>query len=411
MKETNFLNIFIVMDNIKDVEYSLKNLKLISHKARIVLLNEWNNDTIGSEYENITIVDVSTLATAHLYNKLPNVPLVAQNIGLGEGEIMEVHVPFGSSYAYRHIGSILQRKWKIVALYRDKKQILPTNATMIKPDDTLLLVGKPRVLDNISKIINRRTGIFPEPFGQNIYLILDFRFDKLKMFTYLDETIYILNRLKDKKLFVRILYPNDFDLLQRVKEYEANNIYIYVVYDNVDMADLIEFDIYEYNIGLVLNSLYTFESNKFSDRLYKLKNLVYLFGNQSIKDVRKSIILMDKDEKMESIASSAFDISEALNTTLCLCDFDPEGDFNGREMIIEYYETLTHIFNMEINIEKKIANPIREVAKMDNILQIAPFDKDIGKRSIFKLISLKVKDYLLIRKKHPKLLIPFDIDE
>ena len=109
-----------------------------------------------------------------MYDQLPNVPLVAQNVGLGQGEIMEVHIPFGSSYAYRHIGSILQRKWKIAALYRDEKQILPTNATMIKPNDTLLILGKPLVLDGVYRTINKRMGLFPEPFGKEYLSFIGF---------------------------------------------------------------------------------------------------------------------------------------------------------------------------------------------------------------------------------------------
>jgi len=43
------------------------------------------------------------LIAASLYDQLPNVPVIAQNVGLGKGEIMEIHVPFGSTYAFRHV--------------------------------------------------------------------------------------------------------------------------------------------------------------------------------------------------------------------------------------------------------------------------------------------------------------------
>jgi len=81
------------------------------------------------------------------------------------------------------------------------------------------------------------------------------------------------------------------------------------------------------------------------------------------------------DEKMESISATAFDISESLGLSLMLADFDPEGDFESKKMIIEHYETLTHIFNMKIDIEQKVANPIRELSSMQDILQVAPFEK------------------------------------
>jgi len=411
MSNTKFSNIFIIMEDIEDVRYVLKNITLINTKVRIVLVNQWEDNEIGKNQDNISIVHTSSLIASHLYEQLPNVPLVAQNIGLGQGEIMEVHVPFGSSYAYRHIGSILQRKWKIAALYRKEKQILPTNATMIKPNDTLLIIGKPIVLNGVYRTINKRMGLFPEPFGKDIYLILDFRYDKKHAVKHLKESIYLLSKLEDKCLFVRILYPNDFILLDELKEYESNNVIISISYENENTHRLIEFDIQEYNIGLIMNSTDAFETRTYKDTLYKLKKMVYIFGDTPLCSIANSVVLMDEQEKMESISSTAFDITETLNLNLSLCDFDPDNDFEIRDMTIEHYETLAHIFGMEINIEQKIANPIRELLNMDNILQIAPFEENLNNNSFKNLISIKVQDFLLTTFKHPKLLVPFAINE
>jgi len=116
---------------------------------------------------------------------------------------------------------------------------------------------------------------------------------------------------------------------------------------------------------------------------------------------------MSQNEKMESISSTAFDISETLGLALTLADFDPEGEFESKKMIIEHYETLTDIFGIELNVEQKVANPIRELADMDDVVQIAPFEKRLNTYNYRKLISSKVQDFLLTTKKHPKLLVPF----
>jgi len=411
MAETKFSNLFIVMEDIEDAQYVLKNIALINTKMRVILVNQWDDDNIGKDQDNVTVVHTAALIAAHLYDQLPNVPLVAQNVGLGQGEVMEVHIPFGSSYAYRHIGSILQRKWKIAALYRDGKQILPTNATMIKPNDTLLIVGKPMVLDGVYKTINKRMGLFPEPFGKDIYLLLDCRYDTKEAITYLQEALFLLEKLEHKSLFVRIIYPNNFALLDALKAYESDNITVAISYENEGIEDLIEFDIHEYDIGLVMNSIAAFEADGLKETLFDLKKLVYLFGNRPLVESTTSVILMSENEKMESISSTAFDISETLGLSLSLCDFDPEGDFESKKMIVEHYETLTHIFNMEINIEQKIANPIRELAHMNHILQIAPFEEHLNSHTFRTLISSKVQDFLLTTTKHPKLLVPFAITE
>ena len=411
MEDVKYSHIFIVMDNIDDARYSLKNIRLVDDKMRVILTNQWDDDEIGRDEENVTILHNDEILSAHLYDHLPNVPVVAQNVGLGKGEIMEIHVPFGSTYAFRHVGSILQRKWKIAAIYRDEKQIIPNNATMIRPNDTLLVLGKPIVLDGVYKTINKRTGLFPEPFGKDLYLIIDFRYDQENVLLYLKESIYLLDKLEDKSLFVRIIYPNNFALIDEIKTYERENVTIAVCYDEKDIKSLVEYDIQEHDIGLVINSLKTFEKEDLRAILYSLKKVVYLFGDQLLYNIKKCIILMDEKEKMESISSTAFDVSESLNLELTLADFDPEGEFESRKMTIDHYETISHIFNMDIEIEQKVANPVRELSEMEDILQIAPFEKEFGTSNVMRFVSTRVQDFLLTTKRHPKLLVPFALGD
>ena len=411
MEEVKFSHVFIVMENKEDTLYTLKNIRLVEEKIRIVLVNQWDDPEVGRDEENVTVLNVDELIAAHLYDHLPNVPVVAQNVGLGKGEIMEIHVPFGSTFAFRHVGSILQRKWKIAAIYRNEKQILPTNATTILPNDTLLVLGKPMVLDGVYRTINKRIGLFPEPFGKDLYLILDFRTDQENALLYLKESLYLLEKLEDKSLFVRILHPNNFDLIDKIKAYESDTVTISVCYDEKEISHLIEYDIQEYDIGLILSSIDAFSDDEIMETLYNLKKVVYLFGDQLLYNIKESIILMDDERKMESISSTAFDVSESLGLELTLCDFDPEGDFESKKIVIEHYETLAHIFNMEVKIVKKISNPIRELNNLDNVLQIAPFEKELHKGSLLTLLSTRVKDFLLTSKKHPKLLVPFALGD
>lgn len=55
-------------------------------------------------------------------------------------------------------------------------------------------------------------------------------------------------------------------------------------------------------------------------------------------------------------------------------------------------------------------NPIRELASMQDILQISPFEKDLNTENFMKLVSTNVQDFLLTTKKHPKLLVPFALE-
>lgn len=409
MSETKFSIVFIIMEEKDDALFTLKNVRLIDNKVRTVLLDKW--DEPYEKMKNLTIVSEHTLMAAHLYGRLPNVPIIAQNIGLGEGEIMEMLVPFGSSYAYRHVGSIDQRKWKIAAIYRDKKQIIPTSATMIYPNDTLLVLGKPRVLDGIYQSVNRRLGLFPEPFGKNLYLILDFDSDRENALIYLKESIYLTDQLEGKALFVRIINPTDFALMELLRLDEKENVFFYISYDVKVTDALIEFDIQHFNIGLVFSSVETFEKLDLARQLFDLRKLVYLFGDKSLYDITQSIVLMTDEYEMESISTAVIDFSESLNLKLHLCHFDPEGDFGSKKKIIEHYETLSQIFNYEISIDQESVNPVRKLRNMENIIQISAFNQMSKKRSVLNLISTRAQDYLLTTRKHPKILVPVEVDE
>ena len=412
MDEVKFSHVFIVMQHKEDALYTLKNIRLVEDKIRVTFVNQWDDPDAGRDEENVTVINSDELIAAHLYDQLPNVPVIAQNVGLGKGEIMEIHVPFGSTYAFRHVGSILQRKWKIAAIYRKEKQILPTSATTILPNDTLLVLGKPMVLDGVYRTINKRIGLFPEPFGKNLYLLIDFRSDQRAALSYLQESIYIREQLGDKRLFVRILYPNNFDLIDTLKTYESEYVTLSVCYDDKEVNHLVEYDIQEFDIGLVISSIEAFSDKKVLETLFALRKVVYLFGEQKLSNIHQSVILMeDNDRKMESISSTAFDVSESFGFKMCLCDFDPEGDFKSKKIIVEHYETLSQIFAAEIHIEQKVANPVRELLSMENVLQIAPFEKEMHTGNIWKLISTKINDFLLTSKKHPKLLVPYAIGE
>ena len=153
----DFMQVIIALKSATDVEVSIKNIRAVKHQLRIVLLDRWG---LKFDDQNIVVVNTNDLLSSRLLDYLPNVPVIAQNVGLGEGEIMEVLVPFGSSFVYRHIGALHQKNWRIVAIYRNQRLILPSPKRMIQPNDLLVLVGEPAVLKTVYRSIKRELGQF-----------------------------------------------------------------------------------------------------------------------------------------------------------------------------------------------------------------------------------------------------------
>jgi hypothetical protein len=407
MQTHDFSVVFILLEHDEEGQACLEIVRSVDPGKQVVLLNH------GSDVSTITerathIVDTPSIIASRLYDQLPNVPLIAQNVGLSQGEIMEVLVPYGSSFAYRHVGSIAQVKWRIAALYREGKQILPTHATMIRPQDTLLILGKPQVLNNIYRRISKKEGRFPEPFGRYLYLILDLQTEAQNALAYLRESIHLLDRIEEGKLFVRLLNPGDFTILSAIQAYDNERISIHVLYGEDTVSEVVLDDIMTFDIGMVLMTPRFFSHKEIADEMLAQKKLVLLFGDSPLYSVERSVVLASDEEEMESISSTLFYASETLDLKPCLCNYDPEGDFASRQMIVEHYETLARIFQYLVTIEEKTANPIRTLESMESVLHIVPFTQALQEEDLFKIFSTRIGDYLLDSTRHPKLLIPVE---
>jgi hypothetical protein len=135
---------------------------------------------------------------------------------------------------------------------------------------------------------------------------------------------------------------------------------------------------------------------------------VYVFGNNSLQNIKRAVVLMGAETEMESLSTSVFDFSEPLGLKLSLCNYNPEGDFDESKNIVEHYESLSKLYNFKITIEEKKVNPIRELIKHEKILHISPFLEGRKNLSFVDFISSKFSNYFLSIQKHPQLLIPID---
>jgi len=406
MDDKSFTTIFVVMDEKKEAEYAYKNIRMITTKNFVVFVSKW--EEIDFDDDNLNVLNVNEIMAVNLYEKLPNVPLIAKNIGLGKGEIMEILVPFGSSFAHRHVGAISHRKWRIVAIYRQEKQIFVNNATMIKPNDRLIVIGNPMVLEEVYKRVNRRQGLFPEPFGKNLYLIVDMGREKENIWSQINEAIFLSDKLVKTKLFIRLVNIDNVKIIKELREIETEQIELLVTYKALQIFQDIDFDISQHEIGLFILENKLFTETKYKNYLLTLKRPVYIFGNESLRNINEAVILMGNEIEMESLSTSVFDFSESLALKLSLCDYNPEGDFEESKKIVEHYETLSRLNSFKINIEQKRVNPIRELLSHESILHIAPFSNKVKNFSLFTLFSTKLSSYFLSIKKHPQLLIPVE---
>jgi len=402
----SFLVIYIVMQNQDEAKIVYENIRSFNTKVRIVALD------IVSAFKNINDsylnnIDAPELLSNRLYDFLPNVPVTAQTIGLNEGEIMEVLVPFASSYAFRHIGSLAQVKWRIAAIYRDNKLILPTNATMIRPRDRLLLVGKPQVLANVYNRIKNKSGIFPEPYGKDFYLFLDMTIDNQELFRYIKEAILFVDNFANRELIIRVVNADKLKLINKIKQFESSNIRVYISYEQ-DIEETIHNDLHTHDIGLFLLSSNTFANNKLYKKIYDYKKLIYMFGVESTESIKEAIVVSSDEKKTHELSTIAFYIAEAFKLKLTFSIYNPKGFFEDYEKSQELFETLSHVYNYQVDIKKEHKNPIKDIKNSKNIILVLPYNDSINLDSLLAYLNRDVDSLLFRINKHPKVLIPIE---
>jgi len=124
------------------------------------------------EKEGINYVDKAVATASQLERQIESGIVIPTNIGLGKGEVIEVTVMPTSIIAGYPVGKFSSKRWKIVAIFRGDKLIIPKSRTIVKPGDKVLIVGEPRILKYIAELIRSGEPQFPLQFGMEEVIFL-----------------------------------------------------------------------------------------------------------------------------------------------------------------------------------------------------------------------------------------------
>ncbi len=378
-----FIQVFIAMDSYIEIENTIKNIRAIKKQLRIIVLNK---GTLKIEDTNVVLINTNELIASRLLDYLPNVPVIAQNIGIGEGEIMEVLVPFGSSFIYRHIGAIEQKNWRIVAIYRNRKLIMPSQRSMIQPNDLLVLVGEPAVLKSVYRSIKRELGQFPEPFGTNLLLYIDMNIvNHETMRASLRRAVYIHKKFKHD-LIIKVVNPSNIEILQYIKEFRSSNIKIEIDYDSLNIKENFFSDIKKYHIGLLIVSKEMFADNYVRNVMYEAHVPLLKLSDKDFSTLKDAALILSNNRDLEKISSTVFDISEQMNLNIEIYNYMNEHQ-DEKEQVLEHYSNLATIFSKSIKEHEVSENPLNILREKENFIQLLPFTKKLIKRRIYSLLS------------------------
>ncbi len=380
LESEDFHQCMIALANKTDLESTYENIRKVDLEIQISLIDKWN---LSFNDPNLTILDLHDSISNLFSNYLPDLPLFAQNLGLGIGEIMEFKIPSGSPYIYRHVRSIDQKRWRIAAIFREHKLLLPTPKTMLLPNDALLVVGNPNVLKGVYKSVKREFGQFPVPFGENIYCYIDMKNMSEEEIEILSNDAMLLHsKLNSKKLIFKIVNSKFSKVLDKMKSYASSNMLVEFDFHQKNSKEIIINDIDRHYIGLFVTTQ-RFLSDNFN-LLYELKLPIFKVSNSGFYKIKEMVFLGSDSKKAEKFSSIIFDISSQLKVCIALFDVDLQKN-EENEKIISHFQNLGKIFEKRVKVIKTVENPIMDLSSRDDFIQFVIFEK--------KMLSSKFTSY------------------
>lgn len=118
-------------------------------------------------------VSSSEAMASAIVTRLPGVVVTTSEVGLGQGDILQVRVLPSSPVIGNQIRDVATREYLIAAIYRDGKLVVPHGDTVIRARDQVLLVGEPNTLGAVAEYFRLGGAQFPHQFGRAVMVWAD----------------------------------------------------------------------------------------------------------------------------------------------------------------------------------------------------------------------------------------------
>lgn len=393
----------MIMDDEFDAKVTLENLKTLAPDLELYAADFWGLLRENKNEAHVKIVNTLALNSSRFIGFLPDSPVFAGNIGLGRGEIMELKVPVGSSFAYKKLSVLHSAKYQIPMIYRHNNYIVTSPNTRIYPNDTILVVGEPSALRAVFAEAKKQKGQFPSPFGLNIYALIDMKKMSESEISKAIRALEFLDlHIKNHKIYLRVLNPTINDEFARMKELCKRDKFEILIDYSGELN--LKRDVSENKVGLAVCSSEVFEANKAA--LKSLEIPVLSLGDGELKDVEKSVVISD-GEGLREESSIVFDISSQLGLDVYLYLFaDTEGQ---KSEFAQSYADLSKLFKQSLYIvTDESKNPILSLSGERNLLQFVPFNDRILDKKITAIFKKDLDQMYFKLGKNHQIFIPGD---
>lgn len=206
--EINYEIALLVKEKYPEVQF----ITAIVKKSSLVLFKDHDIDAI----------DVPSMISSFLMNKIDSRTSTATDIGLGHGEIAEVTITGTSRVLNKRLLDVKPYNWVVGAIYRNNNLILPHGNTRFLENDRVLIISEPAKIHAIAEYISVGDYRFPLNFGNNILSLITTPKDWQVL---IDESLYLLREFYSKKIDFFILNDEKNSLFSK-KDIEEIKSYV-----------------------------------------------------------------------------------------------------------------------------------------------------------------------------------------
>jgi len=409
-KKLNLENAFHLILTIKDADVSLEACRILDEVFELeisttVFLYDKEKGKKLRNCKNINIIEPNSLIINTVISLIEKNVKYATNIGLGNKEIVEVNILSRSHFVDRPLRYLRPSRWKVGAIYRNDALILPSGKERIKVGDKVVLIGEPKVLENLVNILLKGIPQFPLQFGNHIvapyakkfkelikelaYFVKDIKSEKVFIFPYKS---YSLDSEDEK--FLKDLFEEKLEIKSSVNsikslfKYPNNVAFVAIPYRNLSFFE-----------KLTVKELFAE-----SDKPFLIMNNKYPY---------ETVIAILNSEEPAYTLEVAVEISRMLNIDIQAVYTTMPKELRGEkenediEIVNSIVSDFENIYKTSMNFKLFEGNPVKETLKflenIENPLLVMSYKKQ--KISIFN----PSVQYLIMKKSNKSsLLIPVE---
>ena len=174
-KKINLEDISHIVSSLQDNDVVLEICRIARNvynlQIPIILMLYKNENRELLEHYDVKIINPISIASETVLNIIQKNYARPNNIGLGNGEIVEVIIRRRSHIVDRKMRFLAPSRWKVAAVYRNGVFIVPDGDFKLQIGDRVVLIGEPKVVENIVNILMIGKPEYPLQYGQNLAVL------------------------------------------------------------------------------------------------------------------------------------------------------------------------------------------------------------------------------------------------